>query len=619
MGVGVGLNVTVATGGRGGSGGYGGTASFTQASQGTITTLGAHSNGVLAQSIGGGGGNGGLANARAITIAPPLGDNPSGTITLAIANGGVGKGAGDGGTVTFANDGRISTAAAQSNGIVAQSIGGGGGNGGGVLAPVKTPTIGNSLIDLQVSVRHGAQGGSGGNGGRVQAGNSSTGRIVTLDTGSAGIVVQSIGGGGGNGGVVQAHDANSFNDILGSPTNLAGLLQKAASWLENGPQLAFSKAVSLSVGVTTGGSGAGGGAASPFNVRNDGTISTAGDHAPGIIAQSIGGGGGNAGMIDSAGASTLLSSLDALIKAAESGAQNLFTVALPQTNITHQTGGNGGAGGAGGGTASDPAIVANTGTITTQGIGSAGIVAQSVGGGGGRSTASGQDLQAVVSAAAGDKAPGIIDQITRIINLLGTKGGSVLGSLINVRNGGVAGASGSGGVVTVDASASTSRISTQGYQAPGILAQSVGGGGGISAVDQPLYLWSATTATIALGVAGAQGQNVQMSTGGAVNVIHGGTLTTQAGVSAGIIAQSVGGGGGLSTLALRNASLAAIQQSASLAVTLGSAYPSGGSGVFNTALMSGGTVSVSNNTGRIVTQGVYSPGMIAQSVGEVAG
>ncbi|WP_454672845.1 autotransporter outer membrane beta-barrel domain-containing protein [Achromobacter pestifer] len=615
VGVGVGLNVTVATGGKGGSGGYGGTVSFTQASQGTITTLGAHSNGVLAQSIGGGGGNGGLANARAITIAPPLGDNPSGTVTLAISNGGVGQGAGDGGTVTFANDGLISTAAAQSNGIVAQSIGGGGGNGGGVLAPVKTPTIGNSLIDLQLSVRHGAQGGSGGNGGRVQAGNSSTGHIMTLDTGSAGIVAQSIGGGGGNGGIVQAHDANSFNDILGSPANLAGLLDKAASWLENGPQLAFSKAVSLSVGVTTGGSGAGGGAASPFNVRNDGTISTAGNHAPGIIAQSIGGGGGNAGMIDSAGASTLLSSIDALIKAAESGAQNLFTLALPQTNITHQNGGNGGSGGAGGGTASDPAIVVNTGTITTQGIGSAGIVAQSVGGGGGKSTASGQDLQAVVSAGAGDKAPAIIDQITRIINLLGTKGGSVLGSLINMQNGGVAGASGSGGVVTVDASAATSRIGTQGYQAPGILAQSVGGGGGISAVDQPLYLWSATTATLALGAAGAQGQNGETSTGGAATVIHGGTLTTQAGASAGIIAQSVGGGGGLSTLALRNASLATIQQSASLAISLGSAYPSAINEIFTTSQVSGGAVSVSNNTGSIATQGVFSPGIIAQSVG----
>ncbi|WP_315134725.1 autotransporter outer membrane beta-barrel domain-containing protein [Achromobacter marplatensis] len=615
VGVGVGLNVTVATGGQGGNGGSAGTVSFTQASQGVITTLGAQSNGVLAQSIGGGGGNGGVANSRAITIAPQVGDNPSGTVTLTVSNGGAGQGAGNGGTVVFANDGTISTAAAQSNSVVAQSIGGSGGNGGGVLAPVKTPTIGNSLIDLQLSVRHGAQGGKGGNGGWVNAGNSGTGTLSTLGTGSAGIVAQSIGGGGGNGGIVQAQDANSFNDILGSPANLAGLLDKAASWLESGPQVAFSKAVSLSVGVTTGGNGGDGGAANAFTVRNDGAITTKGDHAPGILAQSIGGGGGNAGMIDSAGASSLLSSIDALIKAAESGVQNVFTVALPQTNITHQTGGSGGVGGSGGGSASSPSLVVNTGTIATQGKGSAGIVAQSIGGGGGRSTASGQDLQAVVSAAAGDTSPEIIDKITRIINILGTKGGSLLGSLINVRNGGLDGANGEGGVVTVDASASSSRITTQGVQAPGILAQSVGGGGGLSVVDQPLFLSSATTATMALGVAGDQGQGAQLSMGGAVNVVQGGTLGTNAAGSAGIIAQSVGGGGGLGTLSLRNASQAVMTQTATLAITLGSEHPTNGFGGSNFSLVPGGAVNVANNTGRIVTQGAFSPGILAQSVG----
>ena len=615
VGVGVGLNVTVATGGKGGSGGSGSTVSFTQASQGTITTLGAHSNGVLAQSVGGGGGSGGLANSRAITIAPQLGDNPSGTVTLTVSNGGAGQGAGDGGTAMFTNAGGIHTAAAQSNGAVIQSIGGGGGNGGGVLAPVKIPTIGSSLVDLQLSVRHGGQGGQGGSGGRVQADNAATGVIATQGAGSAGIVAQSIGGGGGNGGIVQAHDAKSFNDILGSPASLAGLLDKAANWLEQAPQLKFSKAVNLSVGVTTGGNGGAGNGASAFDVRNDGAISTAGDHAPGILAQSIGGGGGNAGTIDSAGASTLLSSIDALIKAAESGAQNLFTVALPQTSITHQTGGNGGAAGAGGGSASDPAIVTNTGTIATQGSGSAGIVAQSIGGGGGRSAASGQDLQSVVSAGAGSQAPEIIDKITRIIDILGTKGGSLLGSLVNVRNGGVAGASGAGGAVTVDAGASASRITTQGYQAPGILAQSVGGGGGISMVDQPLFLWSQTAATIALGATGDQWQSMTTSTGGAVNVLHGGTLATGAGGSAGIMAQSVGGGGGVSTLALRNASLAAIQQNASLSITLGGDYPSNNSSGFGLAQVASGAVSVPNQVGRIDTQGWFAPGILAQSVG----
>ena len=614
VGVGVGLNVTVATGGKGGSGGSGSTVSFTQASTGMISTLGPHSNGVLAQSIGGGGGNGGLANSRTVTIAPPTGDNPSGTVTLAITNGGAGQGAGNGGNVTLTNDGSIRTASAQSHGIVAQSVGGGGGNGGGVLAPVKTPTIGNALVSLDLSIRHGAQGGQGGGGANVQAANSTSGVIATAGTGAAGIVAQSIGGGGGNGGIVQALDANAFNAIVGSPAALPGLLQQAVKWLEAAPQMQISKAISLSTSVTTGGQGGGGGSASAFNVRNDGAITTQGGHAPGILAQSIGGGGGNAGLIDSTGASSLLSSIDALIKAAESGAQNLFTVALPQTRITHQTGGSGGTGGAGGGSASDPAIVINTGTLTTQGEGSAGIVAQSIGGGGGRSTASGQDLQDVVTAAAGNQSAAIIDKITQVINLLGTKGGSVLGSLIHVQNGGANGASGSGGVVTVDASASTSRIHTLGLQAPGILAQSIGGGGGVSMLDQPMYLWSAFTTTTTLGATGAQ-RSAEFTLGGQTSVIHGGVLTTQAGSAAGIMAQSVGGGGGLTTLSLRNSSLASISQTASVGVTLGGDYTFNNPAAFNSAVLSGGAVSVANNTGLITTQGGLSPGIFAQSVG----
>ncbi|MGE8566032.1 MAG: autotransporter outer membrane beta-barrel domain-containing protein [Achromobacter sp.] len=614
VGVGVGLNVTVANGGKGGSGGSGGTVSFTQASQGVISTLGAHSHGVLAQSIGGGGGNGGLANSRTITIAPQVGEDPSGAVTLAITNGGAGQGAGNGGTVTFTNAGSISTAAAQSNGVVAQSIGGGGGNGGGVLAPIKTPTIGDSLITVNLSVRHGAQGGQGGDGGRAQVSNAGTGVVATQGDGSAGIVAQSIGGGGGNGGIVQAQDARSFTDILGAPSGLAGLLDKATSWLESGAQMKVSKAISLSAGITTGGSGGAGGDASPFNVRNDGAVTTKGDHAPGILAQSIGGGGGNAGMIDSSGVSGLLSSIDGLIRASESGVQDLFTVALPQVNMTHQTGGSGGAAGTGGGSAGDPAIVTNSGTITTQGDGSAGIVAQSIGGGGGRSTASGQDLQDTVTAAAGNNSAAIIDKITRIIDILATKGGAAIGSLVNVNIGGVDGANGAGGAVTIDASASSSRISTLGYQAPGLLAQSVGGGGGVSAVTQPLSLWSAFTSTTALGATGRQGPDTA-SLGGQASVIHGGTLTTQAGSSAGIMAQSVGGGGGLSTLSLRNTSLATIAQRASVAITLGGNFDWSAPSAFNSVRTSAGPVTVANNTGRIVTQGGMSPGVFAQSVG----
>ncbi|MFV0282313.1 MAG: autotransporter outer membrane beta-barrel domain-containing protein [Castellaniella sp.] len=612
VGVGVGLNITLSNGGRGGGGGSGSSVSFTQTSPGIIGTLGAHSDGVLAQSIGGGGGNGGLANSRTVTIAPPTGDNPSGAVTLAISNGGSGQGGGVGGMVTLVNGGFVSTAAEQSKGLIAQSIGGGGGNGGGVLAPVKLSTIGSSLISLQFSLRHGGQGGQGGNGGQVKADNSGTGSVTTLGTGSVGILAQSIGAGGGNGGIVQTHDAGSFNDILGSASDLPDLLDKVALWLESGPELELSKAIDLSVGVTTGGSGGAGGDAAAFNVRNDGLIKTAGDHAPGIVAQSIGGGGGNAGMIDSSGISSLFSSINALIHAAAPISRGAFLL-LPQIAITHQTGGSGGAAGSGGGSSSDPSTVLNTGTIATLGDGSMGILAQSIGGGGGRSVASGQDLENAVEQAAGSKSGEIIDKITYVIELLDTGLRSAFTSAINVNDGGVDGSSGIGGVVVVDASASTSRISTQGYQAPGILAQSVGGGGGVSSVSQPMFLLSHFDPTMKLGATGTQTGGGTTSTGGSVTVTHGGVITTHASSSAGIMAQSVGGSGGLGVLSLHNGSLAPVEHTATLNLTLGGEFkwvPPG----FGFAQVSGGAVSASNNGG-IATRGSLSPGIFAQSVG----
>lgn len=614
VGVGVGLNVTLSNGGQGGGGGSGSSVSFTQTSPGIIWTLGAHSNGVLAQSIGGGGGNGGLANSRTVTIAPPTGDNPSGTVALAISNGGSGQRGGDGGMVTLVNGGAVSTEAEQSKGLVAQSIGGGGGNGGGVLAPVKSSTIGSSLINLQFSLRHGGQGGLGGNGGYVKVDNSGTGSVTTLGTGSAGILAQSIGAGGGNGGIVQTHDADSFNDILGSASDLPDLLDKVADWLESGPELEVSKAIDLSVGVTTGGDGGVGGNAASFNVRNDGFIATAGDFAPGIVAQSIGGGGGNAGMIDSSGVSSLFSSIDALIHAAAPISRGAVLL-LPQTAITHQTGGNGGAAGSGGGSSSDPSTVLNTGTISTLGDGSIGILAQSVGGGGGRSVASGQDLENAVEQAAGSKSAEIIDKITYVIKLLDTGGRSAFSSAINVNDGGVDGSSGIGGVVAVDTSASTSRISTQGYQAPGILAQSVGGGGGVSSVSQPMFLWTHFDSTMKLGATGSQAAGETSSTGGSVTVTHGGVIMTHAPSSAGIMAQSVGGSGGLGVLSLHNGSLAHVEQTATLNLTLGGEFKWDLPGAFDFAQVSGGAVSVNNNSGGIATRGSLSPGIFVQSVG----
>jgi len=629
VGVGVGLNVTVATGGQGGSGGAGGMVVFNLGRRGAIVTQGAQSNGVLAQSVGGGGGNGGMADSRSIAIAPPTGDVPTGTVSVTVTHGGKGQAAGNGGSIQIDNDGSITTAAAQSSGIVAQSIGGGGGNGGAVIAPLQAPTIGASMFDVQFSLRQGAQGGAGGTGGTVQITNSATSSIAAQGTESAGIVAQSIGGGGGNGGIVQAHDAASFNDILGSPASLSSLLQKAATWLESGPEFTANKTVNLTMGVTLGGSGGAGSQASAFNVRNDGRIVTAGDQAPGILAQSIGGGGGNAGAIDASSVSSLLGSLDALIQAASSAGQNVFSVGLPQFGATQQVGGDGGAGGNGGGTAAAPSTVINSGTIATRGQGAAGIVAQSVGGGGGRAATSSQSLQEVVDAAAGSDAPAILDKITRIVDLLGSKGVAALDSAVNLHTGGTNGASGTGGAVTVDASAGSSTISTQGDQAPGILAQSVGGGGGLAAVNQTSFLGSKVTATLALGSAGDLSFGQEASNGGGqVTVTHGGTLTTAGALSFGILAQSVGGGGGYVTVENRDGTTAASSMSdgiGSIGVGINGIGSSGIGSSVSTSIAftslgrqtgAGGAVTVAQSaSGAIHTAGIDAHGIVAQSIG----
>lgn len=621
VGVGIGLNVTVVTGGNGGGAGNGGIIQFDQQSGGSISTEGPQSAGILAQAIGGGGGDGGYARSRTITIAPPTGDNPSGTVSISVTHGGNAGSGGAGGIPDIANSGKISTAGAQSNGITAQSIGGGGGNGGGVLAPMLTPAIGPSNLNVSVSIRHGGDGGSGGAGDWVRVQNLSGGNISTSGTGSVGILAQSIGGGGGNGGVVQQHDAGSFNAIVGSPTAFLGAAKTVAQYLEKVPDtLKWDKKINASVAVTLGGSGGTGGDASKFIVRNDGVITTQGNHASGIVAQSIGGGGGNAGAIDSSAASSLLSSIDGLAQAIAKGAGNLFTLGLPALNPTVQIGGSNGAFGSGGGTAQDPSIVTNTGTITTQGVASAGIVAQSIGGGGGNSMVDAQNVEDVIKKAAGAQAPEIIGWVTQIVNLFGTKGGSVISDKLNVRVGG-SGFDGSlgasGGSVVVDASAFTRDIRTQGAQAPGILAQSVGGGGGVSATNHALVSPGSTGSQVSMGASAflRLSDAFPPMSGGNVSVTNGGSIETQGTDSAGILAQSIGGGGGVSTVNMLGTGTVVSAQSAAHSLMLGGAFAAVTDNQFGAVPAAvGGNVTVAN-TGQIVTAGTLSHAILAQSIG----
>ncbi len=310
-------------GGDGGSGGTGGLVTVTQ--QGSITTSGDHSPGILAQSIGGGGGKGGVAVAGSETntlksIAATLYINSNASLGMS-GSGGTGN---DGGAVNvMLNPGTIVTGLAGqgsagagflSHGVVAQSVGGGGGQGAdGTTNPGGALYLGGAF---------GGGGGKAANGGAVTINQTTSGvsSITTYGNSAIGLFAQSIGGGGGIAGVGSSLVAGTG---------------------------AFNGTVSLSLGGRANGTtGTGGTVLVNFPGT---TIRTSGYSSFGILAQSVGGGGGYASV---------------------SGGATVDLTALGGTGSV----GNGGA---------VTANLSSAGGIVTTGIGAHGIVAQSVGGGGG--------------------------------------------------------------------------------------------------------------------------------------------------------------------------------------------------------------------------------------------
>src|SRR5262249_61347303 len=85
-------------------------------------------------------------------------------------------------------------------------------------------------------------------------------------------------------------------------------------------------------------------------------------------------------------------------------------------------------------------------------------------------------------------------------------------------------------------------IKTSGDGADGILAQSIGGGGGIGGGVQSGALPSDGDLTISADVGGQGGD---AGDGKTVTVVNGETIDTSGGDSVGIFAQSIGGGGGV--------------------------------------------------------------------------
>jgi uncharacterized protein YhjY with autotransporter beta-barrel domain len=516
----------------------------------TVRTAGAYAVGVLGQSIGGGGGTGGNASGfdAALNFATSLtvGGNAGG----GGAGGNVSINWQGGSIVTGTGMRAMSTAAYQpislmgqagnAYGLVAQSIGGGGGSGGSAsldqfvgslpseLVPVPTINIGASV---------GGTLGAGGAGGRVnvEVGNTS---ITTWGAGAHAILAQSIGGGGGTGGdasaIAVAAAIPGTNDL---PT------------------------VDLSFAVGGSGGSGGSGQAVAVQVDKGSVVGTYGDNANAIVAQSIGAGGGDAGVGNAA-------------------TFTLFEALAPKVRTA--LGGKGGVGGSGG----DVTVTVDARALLyTVGSGSRGIVAQSIGGGGG--TSQGGTIGLAVGPFVGTVQ-------------VGREGGSGnVGGTVNVSNAGL--------------------ITTLAKDADGILAQSIGGGGGLGGTfgadgswDNPNwinFIWDVQRVVHALSdlsagysmtvtVGGSGGSGAQ---GGAVSIANTGIVRTSGDWANGIVAQSIGGGGGVGGTAVADGS----QQTASANIGVG-----GTGGISG----DGGAVTI-QSVGVISTQGYSAYGLLAQSIG----
>jgi len=465
-------NVDVSLAGGGGTGGSGSDVSV--AANGSITTNGEVSAGVIAQSISGGGGNGGNALDSTTSVSKT-------SVNVGVALGGIGGNSETAGAVSviMQSANGIRTYGQNSAGVIGQSIGGGGGNGGSIHSYAFSAQFGDGTA-AQALLDIGGSGGAPGNGGAASHVMGPGSFIETWGSNSNGALLQSIGGGGGSGGQVFAVSTgiSAQGDI--SP--------------EAGTNPDDGKGTTVKAGVSLGGKGTRGGDGGDATLTfNNSTVTTYGLRSVGLTIQSIGGGGGNGGNVRSFSAVTTVPTSVGELKSRLVNNLSPFSstnVKYPSNvNLTVDLGGKSGSGGNGGAV---QALLAG-GTISTSGNQSHGLVSQSVGGGGGTGGAS------VENGFAG----------------VGTY-------TIDFTLGGSSGSGGTGGAVTLGnqpGSASGPTITTVGDQAYGVFAQSVGGGGGEggathSDFDKKLSLLANSTVTAGIGGrsgSGGAGGNVIVS------------------------------------------------------------------------------------------------------------
>jgi hypothetical protein len=567
-------------GGDGAAGGSGGAVMVDNT--GPLETSGLDSSAIFAQSLGGGGGAGGSVQGYGV---------------VNVIYGGTSSTGGQGGPVTVhSGPTSVSTAGDFSRGIHAQSLGGGGGSGGNVHSYVGGPQV-------SVTEAFGGRGGGGGAGGQVDL--SSASSIGTRGRHGHGLYAQSVGGGGGAGGSTVTWSATVGDLIKGAPSlSLAFSIGGSGGRGGDGGVVdlsstgdvsttgfrsygAFAQSVgggggdggnstaavlafdALGWALAIGGTGSAAGSGGAVSVSSSGALTTAGDLAYGVLAQSVGGGGG-------AGGHTTTLAVDAGI------IPHLDDLLIVPDYLASNSVGGWGSGGGGGGAVD----VASTGGITTRGGFAHAILAQSVGGGGG----SGGDATTT--------------EITLGVDL--SEAFQSLGVTSDVVLGGRGGAGGNGALVAVR---NDGDVVTEGHFANGVLAQSVGGGGGThgTRISDEYSVINPLGSSVVL-----RGGSANHGDGGDVSVENRADITTGGVFSHGILAQSVGGGGGYAgiseTLHISSLQLGAGGTGVSAANTgygVGFAGSTGGAG-------SAGAVSVTH-TGRITTSGESSHGILAQS------
>ena len=521
-------NVSFSLGGGGGTGGVGGAVDVDSDSR--IVTQGSNSHGIFAQSLGGGGGAGGFS------VAGTLSTGNTNSMQVAVSIGGAGGPGSHSTNVSVRSSGEIMTLGDDAHGIFAQSVGGGGGAGGFSAAGVLGR--GGNHTNVNIAFSLGGGGGGGGYAGHVDV--LSTNSIVTRGAASHGILAQSIGGGGGVGGASYAAIV-----ALDGTTN--------------------SKTVNLNAAI--GGKGGTGNNSGEVIVRNEGWIETGGDAAHGIFAQSVGGGGGVGG---DARTISLVLGKPALPLLGTSGMNKSGSLAV---------------GGSGGGASDGDLVhVLNTGDILTRGADSYGILAQSVGGGGGAGGGGAHGFSGLDSPIPPELGLVFVDKIKPWKNL-------------SIIVGGNAGSAGNGGGVSVT---NEGNITTLGEASYGILAQSVGGGGGIGiATNQGGSAGAGFLGKVAIGGAGGAAGH-----GSNVWVLHTGDIDTSGAGAHAILAQSIGGGGGIAGDVARTKIPFTDEQ-----VGIGLAWGRDGGSAGD-----GGEVEI-DTKGTLLTRGVNAHGILAQSIG----